>query len=159
MNKQLPKKLAIASVISTLALTFAAAIAIAAPRSSTPWVSTNNDGVSVIPYVRADKKALFVDFENFPANTEYVYYNLNYDNRNTGVKNGVEGSFNPTPNMYTGWYGGHPYVRRQLLFGTCSQGVCVYGHPKNVTLTVNTKLTKGKVSQYSKVIKFPDSLF
>lgn len=130
------------------------------PRTQTLWTTTNEDGVDVIPYVRVDKKALFVDFEdkNF-SNIEYIYYNLKYDSDGS-IKRGIEGSFVPVASDYFGYYQGRPYFRRELVLGTCSKGVCTYHQkPHNVKLTINTNLLSGKIDQYTKVLSFPDDQF
>ena len=44
-------------------------------RTQTFWIASSKDGVDVIPYVRADKKVLFVDFEDKDfSNIKYIYY-------------------------------------------------------------------------------------
>ena len=134
------------------------AVSAAEPRTSTYWTSTNNDGVDVTPYVRVDKKALFVDFENFD-NVAYVYYNLNYINKQNGVKGGVEGSFSHDARLYSGSFNGKNYIRREIIFGSCSSQNCVYHSPKNVILTVNTKMLEGQIDQYTKVLSIPDDQF
>ena len=134
-------------------------VSAAEPRTSTVWSVTGEDGVDVIPYVRADKKALFVDFEGFTNEMGYVYYNLNYNQKASNVKGGVEGSFVPSGVPYTGHYNNVPYIRREILFGSCSKNVCIYHNPKNVTLTVNTQILEGKVAQYTKVLGIADDQF
>lgn len=129
------------------------------PRTTTVWTVSNATGINVIPYVRVDKKALFVDFDHFTASMDYIYYNLNYIDKNTGMKGGVEGSFLTTPVPVYGNYGGFDYARRELLFGTCSKKVCVYNNPKSVTLTVNTHFSTGQIAQYTKVLSFGDDQF
>src|SRR3989344_1504115 len=91
------------------------------PRTTAVWTVSDAKGINVIPYVRVDKKALFVDFDHFTANMDYIYYNLNYVDKNTGMKGGVEGSFLTNPLSIYGNYGGFDYVRREFLFGTCSK--------------------------------------
>ena len=131
----------------------------ASPRTTTIWAATGEGGVDVVPYVRVDKKALFVDFENFNNTIDHVYYNLNYNRRDNGIKGGVEGSFFPSVAAYSGSYNGKNYIRRELIFGTCSQGVCVYHPAKDVVLTVKTYIKNGKVAQYTKVLSFPQDQF
>lgn len=125
-------------------------------RTNTKWISTNKDGVEVTPYVRVDKKALFIDFEGFNG-VEYVYYNFNYTQQDNGVKGGVEGSFIPGKEIYTGYYKGKPYVRYEFPFGSCSKKVCVLHRVKDVKLTVNTKMKNGK--HFSKIINLPQDQF
>jgi hypothetical protein len=128
-------------------------------RTTTVWTVSNADGINVIPYVRVDKRALFVDFDHFTANMDYIYYNLNYVDKNTGIKGGVEGSFLTNPVPVYGNYGGFDYARRELLFGTCSKNDCNYNKPKSVTLTVNTHFSTGQIVQYTKVLSFSDDQF
>ena len=130
------------------------------PRTQTVY-ETTGQGVDVIPYVRSDKHAIFVDFEhqNFD-NIEYIYYNLNYDTDEPGKIRGVEGSFIPSQKEYSGYYNGKPYFRHELLFGTCSKNVCKYDRGvRNVKLTVNTNYLTGQVDQYTKVLTFPQDQF
>ena len=168
MKKQLPKTIAFSSLLAGVGLGLLVLLAppafAAPPRTTTVWTTSTQDGVGVIPYVRVDKKALFVDFEGFDTgalagNIEYIYYNLNYTNKNTGVAGGVEGSFLATKDQIYGSYGGKNYARRELVFGTCSKNVCDYHKPKDVKLTVNTKLKTGKIAQYTRVIKISDDQF
>lgn len=125
-------------------------------RTTTLWTSSSNDGAFATPYVRSDKKALFIDFEEFNG-VEYVYYNLNYTNRDNGVRGGVEGSFIPRKEVYSGNFNGKPYVRYEIPFGSCSGKRCVLHRAKDVKLTVNTKMKNGK--HYSKIINIPQDQF
>jgi len=132
-------------------------------RTFTKWsaIFEAEKGVDVIPYVKADKHGIFVDFEDKDFNDiEYVYYNLNYDTNEKAMKRGVEGSFVPSMLSPTAHYKGNPYYRVELVLGTCSQGVCNYHKGvRNVKLTVNTKMKSGAVEQYTKVLNFSDSQF
>lgn len=133
---------------------------LAGARTTSVWTTTDSGGINVIPYVRVDKKALFVDFDHFTSKMDYIYYNLNYVDKNSSVKGGVEGSFITNPLPIYGSFGGFDYVRRQLLFGTCSQGTCVYSSPKSVTLTVNTHYgSGGQIAQVTQVLSLPDNQF
>lgn len=143
----------------SLALVLFARPVLADPRTNAVWITSGTDGVNVIPYVRVDKKALFVDFDHFNGTMDYVYYNLNYKDRATGVLGGIEGSFATSPLPISGNYGGFDYVRQQLVFGTCSKNTCVYNSPKSVILTVNTHYTGGKIAQVTEVLNFPDNQF
>lgn len=128
-------------------------------RSSTIWTTSGAGGVTVTPYVRSDRKALFIDFDHFTGTMDYVYYNLNYTNKESGQKGGVEGSFLANQVPFTGYYNGLGYVRREVLFGTCSQGICIIHKPKNVMLTVNTHYENSKIAQVTQVVSIPDSQF
>ena len=154
------KKIAtIAAAVSLATSLFAwPAFADTDPRTSTIWMSTNTDGVNVIPYVRSDKNALFVDFESSDNynNIQYIYFNLTYNADtlgNIGVKRGVEGSFIPskeTPYLY---YKDKPYIRKQIYFGTCSNNICTYDpNVRNLKIQVNTKFASGPIDQYTKTL-------
>lgn len=102
--------------------------------------ATSNDNTRVNVYVRSDQKAFFVDFyvDSTGSSTAY-YYNLNYDTDEGGTVRGFEGTFTPTGTTITGYDGGRPYVRRELVLGTCSKSVCKYDHnPRSFKLTVKT---------------------
>lgn len=122
-------------------------------RTRTAYVSTTSSGVTVIPYVRSDKYALILDFENFTGVTS-VYYNMNYTNVSNGIMGGAEGTFTPSKALYTGYYNGKPYIRRELLFGTCSKNVCSLHRAKDLKVTVVTKMKNGK--QYTNIINIPN---
>lgn len=146
--------LGLVSVFLTLASTTHAA-----QRTSTLSTLKGTGGVDVISYVRSDKRALFLDFENFPKNVDHIYYNINYDQKDASVKGGIEGHFFPQTLAYSGEYNGKKYIRREFIFGTCSKNDCVYHKPKNVTVTVRTNVKGAKVVEYTKVLSIPDSQF
>lgn len=148
--------LSVFSLLIFSSLFLASSASAATKRTTTLWTSSNNDGAFVTPYIRSDKKALFIDFQEFNG-VEYVYYNLNYTNRDNGVKGGVEGSFIPRKEIYNGSIDGKPYVRYEIPFGSCSGKRCVLHRAKDVRLTVNTKMKNGK--HYSKVINIPQDQF
>lgn len=125
------------------------------PRTQTIWSQlTGNGGVSVYPYIWSNQ-SMAVDFESKDfSNIEYVYFNLSYDANVEGGRRGVEGSFIPSnfEKDYR-YYNGTPYIRKEFNFGTCSKSVCNYdANPRNIKLTVNTKMKSGNVSQYTKLI-------
>lgn len=144
----------IIAVVSLIAVSIPAYAA----RTQTVWTTSGAGGVDVIPYVRVDKKALFVDFEHSDFDSiDYIYYNLNYDTDEPESKRGVEGTIYPRVTDITAYYEGRPYIRRELVFGTCSQGVCdYYRNPKSMKLTVNTKFFSGKVVEHTEVIGISD---
>jgi hypothetical protein len=160
MKNYLKLKIFLLSLLG-IALFFVAPRVLAADkRTQTIW-TTSGEGVDLIPYVRVDKKALFVDFEanNFN-NIEYIYYNLNYDTDEPGRIRGVKGSFVPSTLGADGFYNGRPYYRRELILGVCSGVICTYHkNPRNVKLTANTKMLSGKVDQYTQVLSIPDDQF
>jgi hypothetical protein len=151
-------------ILLALTLVFVFVGTAIAARTATPWVTTGEDGVGVIPYLWSDAtgtRIMFVDFEskNFDK-VEYVYYNLEYDTSEQHTKRGVEGSFMPYKSSPDGEFEGVPYYRKRLDMGTCSGIDCVYfNNPTNVKLTVNTNMLDGQVDQYTKVISFPNDLW
>jgi len=148
----------ITSAAVSATLLAAVALPALAARTQTTWTASATGGVDVIPYVRVDKKALFIDFEhsNFDL-IDYVYYNLNYETDEAETKRGVEGTFFPRITEVTAYYEGRPYIRRELVFGTCSQGACdYYSGPRTMRLTVTTKFLSGKVVENTKIIGISD---
>lgn len=131
----------------------------ASPRTYSTWTTSNAGGVTVIPYVRVDKKGMFVDFEaaNFK-NIDSIYYNLNIDTDEPESLRGVEGTFWPRGIAISGYYKNKPYYRRELTFGTCSRDTCTYyRNPHNLKLTVTTKFLTGKLKEHTQVITIPDA--
>lgn len=110
--------------------------------------ASGSGGVDVFPYLSGDKKTLFIDFESSNLkNVEYIYYNLNYDTSEEGTLRGAESKIVPDPKEFK-TYNGKPYIRKQLLTGTCSKNVCVWHqHPRNIRITVKTKFKNQKVEQ------------
>lgn len=159
--KNCPKlKILLSSILVIASFFVVPPVLAVAKRTQTIW-TMSGEGLNVIPYVRVDKKALLVDFEDKDfKNIEYIYYNLNYDSDESRTKRGIEGSFIPSLTKPSGHYEGRPYYRIELVLGTCSQNVCTYhGNPRNVKLTVNTKMLSGKIEQYTQVLTIPDNQF
>ena len=109
-----------------------------AKKSLLKQTATGGSGSSVIisPKLRSDRLALIVNFSNLLA-AKSISYSLTYNSQ--GVAQGVAGSIKPETNV----------TSRELLFGTCSSGVCRYH--TNITnmrfvLTINLK----SGSQYTK---------
>lgn len=166
---QLFKRLAL---ITPLALALATPVLADELRTQTIWTTSGTGGVDVIPYVRVDKKAVFVDFEadSFD-NIDYVYYNMVYETDEPESKRGVEGTFFPAVTKIFSYYNGRPYYRTGemgvkgeagggLVLGTCSRQVCTYyKNPKSLKLTVTTKYKTGKVLDHTKVITIADDQF
>lgn len=93
-------------------------------------------GVSV--KFRGDRRAIIVNFSSL-SNASNVSYTLSYSTR--GTTQGAGGSINPTTTGSS--------ASRELLFGTCSHGVCRYDSGiTNAKLVVTYTLTNGK--RYSK---------
>lgn len=149
-------------ISSVFILAMVALPVMAAVRTQTVWTVTGSTGgLVVIPYVRIDDKAFFIDFEHDDFdNVDYVSYNLNYDTDEEAVKRGVEGLFYPQITQPSGNYDGNDYIRRELVLGTCSRNECdYYSNPRNATLTVNTKLLEGKILDHTQVISIPNDQF
>lgn len=94
---------------------------------------TYSSGPSISAKLRADRKALNLYISN--ANKAgSISYTLSY--RTNGVDQGVAGTIDP---------GGQTSLSRELLFGTCSSGVCRYHTGiTNAVLEVTSTLTSGK---------------
>lgn len=99
--------------------------------NTTPSVQTKGVGVSV--KFRSDRRALVATFSNLSV-AKSVSYQLTYK---TGkVNEGAGGSLSSLSQ--------DPAVR-ELLFGTCSKGVCTYHTGiKNAKFVVTTTLKSGK---------------
>ncbi len=108
------------------------------PRAQKPSVpsgaSTAVKTVGVKPIVgfRSDRRAIIVTFQNLEIAAR-VEYSLTYTSR--GIKQGAGGVITPTTSEET----------RELLFGTCSHGVCRYDTGiTNARFTVTTVLKNGR---------------
>lgn len=89
-------------------------------------------GITVYPKLRSDKKALNVSFGNLQ-NARSVQYNLIY--RTGDHEEGAGGTITKQNGSTT----------RELLFGTCSSGVCRYHTGiSNMRLEILTELSSGK---------------
>lgn len=101
------------------------------PAASQRDTRTTTAGVSIIPRLRADRRALLVNFANLHRAAEVSYY-LTYSV--DGKPEGLQGSIQPTKAQDS----------RQLLFGTCSGGVCTYHtNIKNMRFVVTSRLKNG----------------
>lgn len=90
--------------------------------------------IGVYPKLRADKRALIVSFTNLQ-NATSVSYSLVYTQGN-GQQEGAGGALNLT---------GQSADKVELLFGTCSSGVCRYHTGiKNARLEVSYTSKTGK---------------
>lgn len=90
-------------------------------------------GVGVSARLRGDRRALNLYFSNLSA-ARNVTYTLIY--QTDGKEEGARGSIDSS--------GGNT-ASRELLFGTCSAGVCRYhANLKNMRLEVITELLSGK---------------
>lgn len=90
-------------------------------------------GITVSPRLRKDRKALTVNFSSLQ-NANSFTYELTY--LADGIDQGVYGSVTPK---------GENSTVRELLFGTCSHGVCRYHtNIENMRFTVTANLKNGK---------------
>lgn len=106
---------------------------------STGGATTGKIGVSV--RFRSDRLAIVVSFSNLTS-AQRVNYTLSYNTR--GTTQGAGGSIDPSTTGAT--------ASRELLFGTCSHGVCRYDTGiTNAKLVVSYTLNNGK--KYSKTFR------
>jgi hypothetical protein len=99
--------------------------------SGTTTVNTNRIGIKV--KFRSDRKAVVATFSNLSVATKVDYF-LSYSAR--GTTQGASGSVSTTAEDPT---------TREVIFGTCSHGVCRYDSGiTNGKLVVTTTLTSGK---------------
>ncbi|MBI4153408.1 hypothetical protein HY503_00195 [Candidatus Woesebacteria bacterium] len=104
----------------------------AKPASGTK-VATPTRGVATGVKFRGDRRAIIVTFSNLSIATK-VDYVLSYNTR--GTTQGASGSLTSSAGSS---------VTRELLFGTCSHGVCRYDTGiTNARFVVTTYLTNGK---------------
>lgn len=112
---------------------------ILAKKSLLKQAATGTGGNSVVisPKLRSpDRLALIVNFSNL-LTAKSVSYSLTYNSQR--VSQGVAGSIKPEVNT----------TSRELLFGTCSSGVCRYHtNITNMRFVVTVKLKSG--SQFTK---------
>lgn len=106
-----------------------------AGKKTTTSTKATGSNVTVSPKFMSGKTGVKVNFSNLAA-ANTVSYVLSYD---TGGKpEGIAGSVNVADGTSS----------RDLVFGTCSSGSCVYHkNIKNCVLTVTSKLKSGKTSK------------
>jgi hypothetical protein len=93
--------------------------------------STGSRSVPTSVKFRADRKAILINFGDF-SNAISVSYTLTYTNN--GMAEGARGTATPET----------AGQQRELLFGTCSSGVCRYHtNVTNAKLVVDSKLKSG----------------
>ena len=96
-------------------------------------VASSTRGVATGVKFRGDRRAIIVTFSNLSIATK-VDYVLSYNTR--GTTQGASGSLTSSAGSS---------VIRELLFGTCSHGVCRYDTGiTNAKFVVTTYLTNGK---------------
>lgn len=97
---------------------------------------TSGNSVIISPKLRSDRLALIVNFSNL-LTAKSVSYSLTYNSQ--GVAQGIAGSIKPETNVSS----------RELLFGTCSSGVCRYHtNLTNMRFVVTIKSKSG--NQFTK---------
>ncbi len=91
---------------------------------------------------RPDKLGILLSFKNF-TNLSSVSYSFTYDTN--GMSQGAGGTITAANN---------PTAQRELLFGTCSGGVCRYhDNLSNARLVLTAKYNNGKTAIKSYKIK------
>src|SRR3989344_773621 len=120
-------------VILLLPETIQAKVLPQAVKSGQKATAVKSAGIGVSPRLRSDRRALIVYFSNLQ-NAKSVSYALTY--RTNIQEEGAIGSLNLT---------GLNYTSQELLFGTCSKGVCKYHTGiTNAKLEVSYTLKSGK---------------
>lgn len=101
--------------------------------SSTSGVKNSRGGIGVYPSLRADRRALIVNFSNLGVVSSVSYF-LTY--RTSTQDEGAGGKLNLS---------GKSSETAELLFGTCSKGVCRYHVGiRDARLEVNYTTKSGK---------------
>lgn len=119
------------SMLSTPILAKRALPALNAIKKSTKTVSATK-GVNIKVKFRGDRRAIVTTFSNLSIASK-VDYSLSYVTR--GTTQGASGSISIAEDP----------VARELIFGTCSHGVCRYDSGiTNAKFTVITTLKNGK---------------
>lgn len=94
---------------------------------------SSSRGIKTSVRFRSDRRGLLVSFGDF-GNVVSATYSLTYTAN--GIPQGIEGTV--TPDTAGG--------QRELLFGTCSHGVCRYHDDiSNARLVIDSKLSSGLV--------------
>ena len=100
--------------------------------STTARTTSTTKGVTTSVKFRADRRAIVVNFQNLSI-AKSVSYTLSYNSR--GTTQGAGGAISTAENNQT----------REIIFGTCSHGVCRYDSGiTNAKFAVTTTLTNGK---------------
>lgn len=90
-------------------------------------------GIPALMRYRSDKLGLNLSFSHFRG-LESVSYSFTYNTN--GMPQGAGGTVTAANN---------PTAQRELLFGTCSRGVCTYHYNlSDARLTLTAKFTNGK---------------
>lgn len=101
-------------------------------KSSGGSVVRSTRGITVRPKFRGDRLAIIITFSNLSI-ARSIDYTLSYNSR--GITQGAGGALSPdSPDPLT----------RELIFGSCSHGVCRYDSGiTNARLTITTTLKNG----------------
>lgn len=95
---------------------------------------SSSKGVATSVKFRGDRLAIIVNFSNLSVASS-VSYTLSYNSR--GTTQGAAGTLNPSTSTDP--------TSRELLFGTCSHGVCRYDSGiTNARFVVTTTTASGK---------------
>ena len=93
------------------------------PNSETAWIK---------PKIRSDQKALMLIIGGMKYANSF-HYNLTYTSEE--IIRGVEGEYQPSRGN----------TQKELIFGTCSSGVCQYhSNPQNIILEIISLQKSGK---------------
>lgn len=115
------------------------------PKRSTAVVRrSTGPGVSIpaVAKYRGDKLGILLSFSNFNG-IDSADYSFTYNGN--GIDQGAGGTIRSSNN---------PTVERELLFGTCSSGVCTYHYNlKNARLVLTIHYTNGRTASKSYRIK------
>lgn len=98
-----------------------------------------SSGIGVSPYLRLDRKALIINFSNLQ-NAKSISYSLTYTT--SEQEEGAMGAIN---------FGSSPTASQELLFGTCSKGVCRYHtgiHNAKLEITYTLKTGKKYIKRF-----------
>ncbi len=92
-------------------------------------------GIPASVRYRGDKQGILMSFPSFNG-IEFVSYSFTYETN--GTTQGAGGTIRQDNN---------PTSQRELLFGTCSSGVCRYHYNlNNARLTLTARFTNGRAS-------------
>jgi len=114
------------------------------PKASTPktYAKRATGNLPAVVKYRGDKLAILLSFSNF-SGIESVNYTFTYDSGET--RQGAAGTIRSNNN---------PESQRELLFGTCSKGVCTYHHNlSSARLILTGNMTNGRTVTKSYRIK------
>ncbi len=103
------------------------------PKKTTTSTSVKGGSIPSIVRYRGDKLGILLSLTNF-SGLEKVSYSFTYDTN--GMAQGAGGAITNANS---------PTAQRELLFGTCSSGVCRYHYNlSNARLVLTAKFTSGR---------------